>query len=402
MNAKKILLSIVVVMMAIGNCYAQDYELELERARRMMDAGDYKRAAMTLRPLADGGNAEAQYLASKLFARGWGVVKSQSQCLKYLQMSAAQGYVIAVNQMIILYRDQNPAKAVQIAQKYCNQFEELRDQYPGVYLAEAYLMGNGTEKNVAKAMELALEAKDESFTQELKDKIYKSYIIESAQKYHLDKNDLSLLDSIFKDNDRIGDKIVEQIASKSPELLEKLKGQSSSTANAFQAYCYYKGVCGALQHKKMAQKYASQAMQAGSAMGKYYYEKYRKAILPGSKGDDFVIFEMRDETTWDKFYCTQPVECTWQEVASVLKKMGKMYRLPSREEAKLLMKYWMFEETNPLKTMNIWTSVQPGAQIYYWQTYNFKGELTKEEPYHGFVGSVYGGKCWVIGVAVHK
>ena len=72
MNAKKILLSIVVVMMAIGNCYDQDYELELERARRMMNAGDYKRAAMTLRPLADGGNAEAQYLASKLFAKGWG------------------------------------------------------------------------------------------------------------------------------------------------------------------------------------------------------------------------------------------------------------------------------------------------------------------------------------------
>ena len=66
------------------------------------------------------------------------------------------------------------------------------------------------------------------------------------------------------------------------------------------------------------------------------------------------------------------------------------------------MKYWMFEETNPLKTINIWTSVQPGAQIYYWQTYNYKGELTKEEPYHGFVGSVYRGKCWVIGVAVHK
>lgn len=401
MSARKILLSMAVAMLSIGICQAQD-SYELERARRMINAGDYTKAAMTLRPLADGGNAEAQYLASKLFAKGWGVVKSQSQCLKYLQLSADQGYAVAVNQMIILYKDQDPAKAVRIAEKYCDRFENLKDQYPGAYLAEACLTGNGTKKDIAKAMDLAIDAKDETFTQKLKDNIYDTYVRESGKKYNTEPNDFALLDSIFKENGKFGDKIAEIIIDNTPDALERLKSENTAISHAMLAYCYYKGKGGAMQNKKFANRNAYKAMNAGSDMGKFYWEKYREKMMPGAHTKENVFFEMRDEDTWEKMYNKQAVLCTWQEVGATLKKMGFCYRLPSREEAKLLMKYWMDEETNSKKTMNIWTSSLPGTGVYYWQTYNFKGELVKEEPYHGFYGSAYRGKCWVIGVAQHK
>ena len=405
MNIKFFLLGIALLFLSIPTCLAQDYEYEIERARRMINAGDYERAAKTLRPLADGGNAEAQYLASKLFAKGWGVIKSPAQCLKYLQMSADQGYVIAVNQMIYLYKDKEPGKAARIAEKYCNQFENLRKGFPGAYLAEAYISGNGIEKNATKAMELAIEADDDSFGKngkELKERITQIYMSESAKKYKTSIDDLSIIDSIYKESAKIGEMVLNKTIEQTPNILDKIKAKHDPSSYAIYAYLYYKGLCGVLQHKKTARNYAYKAMNAGSHMARYYYEKFRNISLPGTEGKEYVIFDMKDETTWGKLYCKKPVLCTWKEVSAVLKNMGEIYRLPSKEEAQLMMKYWMFGETNPIKTMNIWTSAQPGTLIYYWQTYNYKGELIKEEPYHGFVGSVYGGKCWVIGIAQHK
>ena len=76
--------------------FAQGYELS--RAKYFIESGDYKQAAITLRPLAENGNAEAQYLASKLFAEGKGVVKSIQQAERYLLLSAQNGYVQAMEE----------------------------------------------------------------------------------------------------------------------------------------------------------------------------------------------------------------------------------------------------------------------------------------------------------------
>ena len=57
--------------------YAQSWELRM--AKQYIENGDYKSAALKLRPLAEGGNAEAQYLAAGLFMEGNGVIKSEVQ-----------------------------------------------------------------------------------------------------------------------------------------------------------------------------------------------------------------------------------------------------------------------------------------------------------------------------------
>ncbi|MBQ9640161.1 MAG: sel1 repeat family protein [Bacteroidaceae bacterium] len=54
--------------------------------------GNYTEAAKCLRPLADGGNAEAQTLAAQLFFEGKGVTKNEAQGVKYATQAAKQGH----------------------------------------------------------------------------------------------------------------------------------------------------------------------------------------------------------------------------------------------------------------------------------------------------------------------
>lgn len=93
MTIKKFVILLAVAMFATA-IFAQSYEIN--RARYLIESGDYKQAAITLRPLADKGNAEAQYLASKLFAEGKGVMKSPQQAERYLRLSAQHGYTPAM------------------------------------------------------------------------------------------------------------------------------------------------------------------------------------------------------------------------------------------------------------------------------------------------------------------
>lgn len=65
----------------------------LGTAKMYIEQEQYVNAAKQLRPLADGGNAEAQYLAAKLFFEGHiNNAKAEEQGVKYATMSADQGY----------------------------------------------------------------------------------------------------------------------------------------------------------------------------------------------------------------------------------------------------------------------------------------------------------------------
>ena len=68
-------------------------------AKHYYENGKYLEAAKQLRPLADGGNAEAQYMAAKLFLEGKGVNKNKIQAEKYYRLSALQGYEKAITEL---------------------------------------------------------------------------------------------------------------------------------------------------------------------------------------------------------------------------------------------------------------------------------------------------------------
>ena len=121
----------------------------VDYARSLMDQERFLEAAKQLRPLADGGNAEAQYLASKLFFEGKGVAKNASQGIKYATLSANQGYEMGVCALFDYYRSiKNYSKAFSVLVSYINRFPALKEsRYAGFRYLNCYLEGIGTPKD---------------------------------------------------------------------------------------------------------------------------------------------------------------------------------------------------------------------------------------------------------------
>ncbi|MCR5678959.1 MAG: hypothetical protein K6G08_01945 [Prevotella sp.] len=84
MKATKFMVALVASFACAITAKAQD----ISQIEQMIEQGQYKQAALKLRPLADGGNAEAQYLAATLFLEGKGVVRSLQQAFKYASLAA--------------------------------------------------------------------------------------------------------------------------------------------------------------------------------------------------------------------------------------------------------------------------------------------------------------------------
>src|SRR5581483_5011323 len=70
-------------------------------ARAALQAGDYTQAIQELQPLADKGDAEAQYLLAETYFGGHG--GSTTEALKWMTASAQQGYVQAEARLGLLY-----------------------------------------------------------------------------------------------------------------------------------------------------------------------------------------------------------------------------------------------------------------------------------------------------------
>jgi len=83
---KQFLLFIVTI--AILSVPTMSMAQDIDHIKDLIEDGKYQQAARMLRPLADGGNSKAQYLAATLFLKGKGVVKNPRQAFKYAKMAA--------------------------------------------------------------------------------------------------------------------------------------------------------------------------------------------------------------------------------------------------------------------------------------------------------------------------
>ena len=82
---KIIRLSVCVLLLIVASIVCAQ---SLDRVNELIGQGKYREAAVLLRPLADGGNAEAQYLAATLFLEAKGVARNPQQAFKYAKMAA--------------------------------------------------------------------------------------------------------------------------------------------------------------------------------------------------------------------------------------------------------------------------------------------------------------------------
>ena len=106
------------IVLLLVNIYGTAYSQSMYWAKKYYDEGKYLEAAKQLRPLADGGNAEAQYMAAELFYYGYGVQENEAQSKKYLTLAADQGYEKAIELLVNRLAKKGDNKAYSIAKKY--------------------------------------------------------------------------------------------------------------------------------------------------------------------------------------------------------------------------------------------------------------------------------------------
>lgn len=145
------------------------YAQSLNYAKSLIELGKYLEAAKQLRPLADGGNAEAQYLAANLFFTGRGVTKNVAQGEKYAKLSANQGYEDAIILLSTRYfNSENHQQLFSFLSEQIDKHPYMETEVPGSILALCYTNGYGTEKNYYKGYRIL--SQNEAWMAQLEEK----------------------------------------------------------------------------------------------------------------------------------------------------------------------------------------------------------------------------------------
>jgi len=129
-------------------------------AKSLIEQERYLDAAKELRPLADNGDAEAQYLAATLFFEGKGVSRNDAQGIKYATLSADQGNTQAILLLADYYKNNNQfGKLFATLDHYIALHPYLKKEFVGLRYAECFMRGWGVERNEEKAWQLASQNK---------------------------------------------------------------------------------------------------------------------------------------------------------------------------------------------------------------------------------------------------
>ena len=162
---KKVLLFIALLVAACINVKAQS----LGDAISLRNQGRFLEAAKVLRPLADGGDSQAQALAATMFFKGEGVSRNVQQGLKYAKMSADQECMDGLEVLALYYycelddhygennSPKHPKELFSTLNYYYTKYPRFRQGKASELLGECYLHGWGTEKNEDRAWELIME-----------------------------------------------------------------------------------------------------------------------------------------------------------------------------------------------------------------------------------------------------
>lgn len=242
----------------------------LSYVKDLIEQGRYIDAAKRLRPLADGGNADAQVMAAQLFFEGKGVTKNNAQGVKYATLAANQGNEEAIMLLVNYYWNSNPSKAYEVLKNYTEKHPYLKKKEIGLYLSRCYLTGHGTNKN--EELGWRIMEGNENFHQ-LKDDqdVYRDYwkfkvkqagkeCIEDYADYLYDYNQMDM----FK-------KVCDFIASEHRQVIfyyEKRAEEGNAFAYAMLANKYYE-----MGNITMAKKAVQKALDGGSVYGEKLKDK---------------------------------------------------------------------------------------------------------------------------------
>ena len=127
--------------------------------------GNYPVAILEWTPIAEDGNARAQYNLGWMSANGRGTAQDFQQAVEWYTKSANQGYIHAQYNLANLYlRGQGVTQDEKLAFSWFLKAAEQGDAPAHYNLGRMYLLGSGADKNYLEArfwMKQALENNDE-------------------------------------------------------------------------------------------------------------------------------------------------------------------------------------------------------------------------------------------------
>ncbi len=141
------MLAVVVVLVAAPAC-TDDYETGVEAYQR----GDYATALTEFRPLAQQGDARAQYNLGVIYSKGQGVPQDYAEALHWYRQAAEQGDASGQFGLGGMYLDgrgvpRDYAEAV----RWYRQAAEQGDARAQINLSGMYLDGRGVPRDYVQA-----------------------------------------------------------------------------------------------------------------------------------------------------------------------------------------------------------------------------------------------------------
>ncbi len=136
----------------------------LSDATRVYNAGNYAKAAKLFMPLAEQGNAKAQFNLGLMYSKGQGVTKDYKEAAKWFQLAAEQGYAKAQYNLGTLYSKGRgvPRDNTQAASWHLKA--ALQDYARAQFaIAEMYRNGSGVPRNKKQAAAWYLKAANNRF-----------------------------------------------------------------------------------------------------------------------------------------------------------------------------------------------------------------------------------------------
>ena len=149
MKLKRAIAAIVLLSAFAAPAAAGTFEDAVDAYAR----GDYAKALRLIRPLANDGNATAQFNLAVMYLTGRGVQQDYSAAALWFRKAAEQGYARAQSNLGTLYRDgqgvaQNDAEAVMWFRKAADQGDAVAE----FLLGNQYAFGKGVPQDYGEAM----------------------------------------------------------------------------------------------------------------------------------------------------------------------------------------------------------------------------------------------------------
>ena len=143
----QVILSLSVFLMSVPS------HAGLQEANEALAKKDYPSALKELQPLAEKGDAYAQFHLAELYSNGSGVAMDEKLAVSWYQKSAAQGYVAAQTMLGIMYENGAGTKLdYSKAASWYRKAAEQGDPVAQSLLGAMYVEGLGVAVNLVQAL----------------------------------------------------------------------------------------------------------------------------------------------------------------------------------------------------------------------------------------------------------